>query len=282
LLLLYRVTLDQRYATAATQLYQQLVHQPRNPSGGFFHKEKYPNQMWLDGLYMAEPFYAEYAATFHHPEAFNDITRQYVLMDEHARDSSTGLLFHAWDESKQEPRANKQTSLSSQFWARGMGWHMMALVDTLDYDPEDDPGRSELVALLDRDAAAVVRYQDGASGLRFQVLDKGGREGNYLQASASCMFVYALSKGVRRGYLPSRHLENSQRAYRAILDRFIQSGPGGEVTLTGAVKSVDLGGDPYRDGSCAYYLSEKTLANDPKGVGSFLFASAEMKTTDSA
>lgn len=282
LLRLYRVTLDQRYATAATLLYQQLVHQPRNPSGGFWHKEKYPNQMWLDGLYMAEPFYAEYASTFHHPEAFNDITRQFVLMDEHARDSSTGLLFHAWDESKQERWANKQTGLSSQFWARGMGWHMMALVDTLDYDPEDDPGRKELVTLFEHDAAAVVRYQDGASGLWYQVLDKGGREGNYLEASASCMFVYALSKGVRRGYLPSRYLENAQRAYRCILDRFIQSGPGGEVTITGTVKSVGLGGDPYRDGSYAYYVGEKTAANDPKGVGSFLLASAEMETAANA
>src|ERR1700678_3042607 len=111
--------------------------------------------MWLDGLYMAEPFYAEYASTVHHPEAFNDITRQFALMDEHARDSSTGLLFHAWDESKQESWANKQTGLSSQFWARGMGWHMMALVDTLDYYPEDDAGRTVLVTLLQRDAAAV-------------------------------------------------------------------------------------------------------------------------------
>ena len=282
LLLLYRVTLDQRYATAATLLYRQLVHQPRNPSGGFWHKQKYPNQMWLDGLYMAEPFYAEYASTFHHPEAFNDITRQFVLMDEHARDSSTGLLFHAWDESKQEPWANNQTGLSSRFWARGMGWHMMALVDTLDYYPEDNAGRRELVTLLDRDAAAVVRYQDGASGLWYQVLDKGGRKGNYLEASASCMFVYALSRGVRRGYLPSRFLENAQRGYRGILDRFIRSGPGDEITLTGTVKSVGLGGDPYRDGSYAYYVGEETVANDPKGVGSFLLASAEMEIAANA
>jgi unsaturated rhamnogalacturonyl hydrolase len=282
LLLLYRVTLDQRYATAATLLYRQLVHQPRNSSGGFWHKEKYPNQMWLDGLYMAEPFYAEYASTFHHPEAFNDITRQFLLIDEHARDSTTGLLFHAWDESKQEPWANKQTGLSSQFWARGMGWHMMALVDTLDYYPEDDAGRKELVTLLERDAAAVVRYQEVASGLWYQVLDGGGSKGNYLEASASCMFVYALSKGVRRGYLPPRYLENAERGYHSILDRFIQSGPAGDVTLTGTVKSVGLGGDPYRDGSYAYYVSEKTAANDPKGVGSFLLASTEMETAADA
>ena len=133
LLLLYGVTQDARYAKAATLLYQQLMHQPRTASGGFWHKQRYPNQMWLDGLYMAEPFYAEYAATFHHPEAFSDITHQFVLLDEHARDAKTGLLYHGWDESKQERWADKQTGHSSQFWARGMGWHMMALVDTISY-----------------------------------------------------------------------------------------------------------------------------------------------------
>ena len=141
LLLLYGVTQDARYAKAATLLYQQLIRQPRNVSGGFWHKQRYPNQMWLDGLYMAEPFYAEYAATFHYPEAFEDITHQFVLLSEHTRDPKTGLLYHGWDESKQERWADKQTGLSSQFWARGMGWAMMALVDTLAYYPDDDPGR---------------------------------------------------------------------------------------------------------------------------------------------
>ncbi len=131
LLLLYGVTQDARYAKAATLLYQQLICQPRNVSGGFWHKQRYPNQMWLDGLYMAEPFYAEYALTFHHPEAFSDITHQFALLNEHARDAKTGLLYHGWDESKQERWANQQTGLSPQFWARGMGWAMMALVDTL-------------------------------------------------------------------------------------------------------------------------------------------------------
>ena len=131
LMLLYGVTLDKRYAHAATLLYEQLQHQPRTASGGFWHKQRYPNQMWLDGLYMAEPFYAEYAATFHHPEAFEDIVHQFELIDQHTRDARTGLLYHGWDESKQERWADKKTGLSSQFWGRAMGWQMMALVDTL-------------------------------------------------------------------------------------------------------------------------------------------------------
>jgi len=282
LLLLYGVTQDQRYAKAATLLYQQLIHQPRTPSGGFWHKQKYPNQMWLDGLYMAEPFYAEYASTFHHPEAFSDITHQFELMDQHARDPKTGLLYHGWDESKLERWADKGSGLSSQFWARGMGWHMMALVDTLSYYPEEDAGRKQLIAQLERDAAAVGRYQDGATGLWYQVLDKAGAKGNYLESSASCMFVYAIAKGVRTGYLPQRYLAIAERGYQGILDRFIQAGPGGAVSLTGTVKGAGLGGDPYRDGSYDYYIGEKTATDDPKGVGSFLLASAEMENAQNA
>ena len=282
LLLLYGVTQDQRYAKAATLLYQQLVHQPRTASGGFWHKQRYPNQMWLDGLYMAEPFYAEYAATFHHPEAFNDITHQFVLMDEHARDAKTGLLYHGWDESKQERWADKQTGLSSEFWARAMGWYMMALVDTLSYYPEEDAGRKLLIEQLNRDAAAVAQYQDGATGLWYQVLDKGGVKGNYLEASASCMFVYALAKGVRQGYLPQSYLVNAERGYKGVLSHFIETGAGDSVSLTGTVKVGGLGGDPYRDGSYAYYIGEKTATNDPKGVGAFLLASAEIENVANA
>ena len=276
LLLLYGVTQDKRYANAAQLLYDQLLHQPRTPSGGFWHKQRYPNQMWLDGLYMAEPFYAEYASTFHHPEAFNDITHQFELIDQHARDPRTGLLYHGWDESKQERWANKQTGDSSQFWARAMGWYIMALVDTLPFYPEDDPGRRQLMAQLERDAAAIVRYQDNASGLWYQVLDQGNREGNYLESSASCMFVYALAKGVRRGYLPHRYLANAERGYRGILSHFVQSS-GADVSLTGTVKVGGLGGDPYRDGSYQYYTHEKVVTNDPKGVGAFLLASTEIE-----
>jgi unsaturated rhamnogalacturonyl hydrolase len=282
LLLLYGVTQDARYAKAATLLYEQLLHQPRTASGGFWHKQRYPNQMWLDGLYMAEPFYAEYAATFHHLEAFEGITRQFVLMDEHARDAKTGLLYHGWDESKQEHWADKQTGLSSQFWARAMGWHMMALVDTLAYYPEDNADRKQLIVELAKDAAAVARYQDSATGLWYQVLDKGGAKGNYLESSASCMFVYAMAKGVRQGYLPQRYLANAERGYKGILSRFIEPGPGDEVSLTGTVKGAGLGGDPYRDGSYSYYIGEKTITNDPKGVGAFLMASAERENAANA
>ena len=285
LLLLYGVTRDPRYAKAATLLYEQLMHQPRTASGGFWHKQRYPNQMWLDGLYMAEPFYAEYAATFHHPEAFSDITHQFVLIDEHTRDKKTGLLYHGWDESKKERWADKETGHSPELWARAMGWAMMALVDTISYYPEQDAGRKVLMAELDRDAAAVARYQDGETGLWYQVMDKAGAKGNYLESSASCMFVYALAKGVRLGYLPQSYLANAERGYKGIIGHFIQTGQPGQgdsVSLTGTVKVGGLGGDPYRDGSYAYYIGEKVVTDDPKGVGAFLLASMEMENAKSA
>ncbi len=282
LLLLYRVTRNQRYLTAATFLYDQLAQQPRNASGGYWHKQRYPNQMWLDGLYMAEPFRAEYASISHHPEDFSDITHQFVLMEQHARDPETGLLYHGWDESKQERWANKQTGNSSEFWARGIGWYLMALVDTLDYYPNGDPGRAQLLAILQREAAAIARYQDASTGLWYDVVEKPGAKGNYFESSAACMFVYALAKGVRLGLLPGRYLANAQRGYHGILTHFITTGPGGDVSLTSTVKASGLGGDPYRDGSYAYYMGEKVATNDPKGVGAFLLASSEMETAQNA
>ena len=277
LLLLYGVTQDKRYYKAAVALRQQLAQQPKNSSGGFWHKKIYPNQMWLDGLYMAEPFYAEYAAEFQEPQDFAEITRQFVLIDQHARDAKTGLLYHGWEETKQQPWANRETGDSPTFWARGMGWYLMALVDTLPWYPENDPGRAELLAILERTAAAVVRYQDGESGLWYQVLDRPGAQGNYFESSAACMFTYALAKGVRLGYLPRAYEENAERGWRGIQTHFVQTAADGSVTLTGTVKAIGLGGAEHRDGSYSYYVSSPVVNNDPKGVGAFLLAASEME-----
>jgi unsaturated rhamnogalacturonyl hydrolase len=276
LLLLYRVTLNKRYLTAATTLYDQLEQQPRNIEGGFWHKQRYPNQMWLDGLYMAEPFYAEYSLLSHHNENFKDIAHQFVLIEDHTRDPKTGLLYHGWDAAKQQRWADPRSGDSSQFWARGMGWSLMAAVDTLGYMPETDPDRTQLIAILGREAEAVVRFQDPSTGLWYQVMDKPGAKGNYFESSAACMFVYGLAKGVRRGYLPEHYLVNAVRGYQGILAHFVKTG-GDEVSLFDTVKSAGLGGDPYRDGSYGYYVGEKTVTNDPKGVGAFLLASTEIE-----
>jgi unsaturated rhamnogalacturonyl hydrolase len=277
LLLLYKVTGQEKYRKAAATLREQLKTHPRTSDGGFWHKKIYPFQMWLDGLYMGEPFYAEYAATFHEDAAFDDIAKQFELMELHARDAKTGLLYHGWDESKQQQWANRETGRSPNFWGRAMGWYAMALVDTLDYFPTSHPRRSELIAILKRLAAATEKYQDPKSGLWYQVLDKGSEKGNYTEASAACMFVYALAKGVRNDYLPAKYLGVAQRGYKGILDRFIKTDGNGQVNLEGTVSVAGLGGKPYRDGSYEYYLSEKVVTNDPKGVGAFLLASSEMQ-----
>ena len=282
LLTLYKVTERDKYRKAAALLREQLRTHPRTSEGGFWHKKIYPYQMWLDGLYMAEPFYAEYAATFDEPEAFDDIAKQFILMERHARDPQTGLLYHGWDESRKQRWADPQTGHSPNFWGRAVGWYAMALVDTLDYFPVNHPKRGELVAILKRLAEAIAKYQDQPSGLWYQVLDKGGERGNYLEASASCMFVYALAKGVRRGYLPASYLDVARRGYRGILARFVKEDASGRLNLEGTVSVSGLGGNPYRDGSYEYYLSEKVVTNDPKGIGAFLMASAEMEIADKA
>ena len=279
LLLLYKVTGQEKYRKAASWLREQLKTHPRTSEGGFWHKKIYPNQMWLDGLYMGEPFYAEYAATFHEDAAFEDIGNQFILMERHARDPKTGLLYHGWDESKKQRWADPQTGRSPNFWGRAMGWYAMALADTLDYFPEDHPKRESLIAILKRLAAAIEKCQDQKTGLWYEVLDKGGAPGNYLEASASCMFVYALAKGVRRGYLPASYLKTAQKAYQGITNQFIETEANGQVNLKGTVSVAGLGGNPYRDGSYQYYLSEKVVTNDPKGMGAFLLASNEMEVT---
>lgn len=278
LLFLYKTTHNEKYRKAAALLREQLKTQPRTSDGGFWHKKIYPSQMWLDGLYMGEPFYAEYAATFSESAAFDDIAKQFILMERHARDDKTGLLYHGWDESKQQRWANPTTGRSSQFWGRAMGWYAMALVDTLDYFPQKHPQRAELVAILNRLARATAKYQDARTGLWYQVLDKAGEKGNYLEASAACMFVYALAKGVRNGYLPASFMKAANDGYRGILSEFVKYDASGRLSLEGTVSVAGLGGNPYRDGSYEYYLSERVVANDPKGIGAFLLAATEMET----
>src|SRR6266850_4410605 len=162
-LLLYKVTGQEKYRKAAALLREQLKTHPRTSEGGFWHKKIYPSQMWLDGLYMGEPFYAEYAATFHEDVDFDDIARQFMLMELHARDAKTGLLYHGWDESRKQRWANPQTGRSPNFWGRAVGWYAMALVDVLDYFPKDHSQRDSLIAILNRSAAAIEKYQDRKS-----------------------------------------------------------------------------------------------------------------------
>jgi unsaturated rhamnogalacturonyl hydrolase len=277
LLLLYRVTQHAKYYKAAMLLRTQLSVQPRNASGGFWHKPIHPDQMWLDGLYMAEPFYAEYASAFQEPQDFADIAKQFSVMETRARSQKSGLLSPGWDESRKEGWADKDTESSHISWARGMGWYMMALVDSLPYFPKDDPNRETLLAILNRTAAAVVRFQDKKTGLWYQVLDRPGAQGNYFESSAACMFTYALQKGVRLGYLPEHYSQNAAHAWQGILTHLVQTDASGSVTLTGTVKGIGPGGVSSHDGRYPDYVGSPVVSNDPKGVGAFLLASTEME-----
>ncbi|MDQ7949327.1 MAG: glycoside hydrolase family 88 protein, partial [Pedobacter sp.] len=276
LLTLYKVTLQPKYFKAATHLWDQLKQQPRTKEGGFWHKKIYPNQMWLDGLYMGEPFYAEYAALVQDKQAFDDIANQFIWMEKNARDTKTGLLYHGYDESRTEKWADQLTGRSPQFWARAMGWYGMGLVDVLDYFPKDHPKRKELLAILNRFAAAVLKVQDQKSGLWYDVLDQPQGKGNYHEASASNMFIYTFAKGARLGYLPNNYLQAAKKAYQGVQKEFIENVDPNKINLKGTVAVSGLGGKPYRDGTYAYYLSEKVVTNDAKGVGAFLLAAVEL------
>lgn len=274
-----------KYLKAAALLRQQLANQPRNAEGGFWHKKRYPDQMWLDGLYMGAPFYAEYGQVMNEPQNFDDIAKQFALIERHAVDPKTGLLYHAWDQSKQQRWANPQTGQSSNFWGRAVGWYAMALVDVLDYFPAAHPARPKLIGYLQRLAPVLAKYQDKPSGLWYQVMDQGNRKGNYLETSASCMFVYALAKGVRMGYLNESYLPVAKRGYAGIQERFVKTDEKGDLHLEGTVSVGGLGGagtpdQPYRDGSYEYYLSEPLRRDDLKGIGPFMMASVEVEMLD--
>ena len=272
---LYATTKEAKYFTALQTLRKQIEEQPRTASGGFWHKKIYPNQMWLDGLYMGEPFYAQYTVTFEDGKNLYDVAKQFELIQKNARDSKTGLFYHGWDESKQMPWANKTTGTSPNFWSRSLGWYAMALVDVLDYFPKDHPKQKELVSYLNQLANNLVKFQD-KSGLWYQVTDKGAVGGNYLEASGTAMFTYAFAKGVNKGYLPKKFKTAAKKAFSGMTKHLIKVGQNGEVTITQACAVAGLGGNPYRDGSFEYYVNERKKDNDPKATGPFILAALEL------
>ena len=273
---LYELTKEERYKKCADLLRKQLETQPRTSQGGFWHKLRYPSQMWLDGLFMGAPFYAEYTGDFHGPTAdFDDVVKQFRLIDEHLYDAGSGLYFHGWDEKREQDWADKTTGRSSNFWGRAVGWWAMAQVDVLDFLPKDHPGRAEIIAHIKKTSAGIVKHQDAASGLWWQVLDKGGNEGNYLEATASAMFVYSMAKAVNNGYLSHEYVPAILKGYDGLITKLIKTDGGGQVSL---MKCCSVAGLGYgRDGSYAYYLREPVIDNDLKGVGPFILAGIEVQ-----
>lgn len=273
---LYERTGDPRYRKAMDRLREQLEWQPRTRSGGFWHKLKYPWQVWLDGLYMGQPFYARYERQFGgETNAFDDIIRQFVVIEQKTRDAETGLLRHGWDESALQRWADPETGRSPGFWSRAMGWYAMAIVDTVEYLPEGHAGRAELAGILQRLVAALTPFQH-ESGLWHQVPDQGEREGNWLEASGSAMFVYAIARGVRLGLLEDDTIAVAHKGYAGLLEHIVTTDPDGSVHVEDVCRSAGLGGDPYRDGSYEYYVTTDRVRDDAHGIGAFLLAASEM------
>ena len=273
---LYQVTGDPNLLAGIERLREQMRHHPRTSEGGFWHKKVYPYQMWLDGLYMGAPFLAQYAHYFDEPEIFADVAHQFSLVDKNMYDETTGLYHHAWDEKREQRWADPITGLSPGFWGRSLGWFAMGLVDAASWFPTNHPELKEMVRIINKLAEGTIKYQNPETGLWSQVPEQPGREGNYEEATASTMLTYFLLKGVRLGYLDNKYLAYGKKGYQGILDHLIREDADGTISLESCCEVAGLGGNPFRDGSYEYYISEPVRDNDPKGVGPFILASIEM------
>lgn len=276
MLTLYEKTGNKKYKLAAETLAKQMETHPRTKSNGYWHKKIYPWQMWLDGIYMASPFLVRYASIFNEPKWYDEVVNQITLIYDKTIDLKTGLVYHAWDESREQRWSNKETGQSKHFWSRATGWYMMALVDVLDYLPENHPGRIELVQILKDLSEALLKVQDEETGLWYQVLDMGGRQGNYVEASGSAMIVYAFVKGAKNGYLPKKYYKIADKAFEGLIKNLVITGNDGYPILTQTCGACGLGGNPYREGDYNYYISEKQIDNDQKGMGPIILAAIEL------
>ena len=273
---LYDLTGKEKYRVAMDTLYSQLLSQPRTPEGGFWHKQVYPQQMWLDGLYMAEPFYAEYTARYvtdslQRAANYADIVHQFTLIYDQTLDPETGLLRHAWDSSHQMFWCHPETGQSDHAWGRAMGWYCMALVEVAEILP-DGEGKDSLVNILNTLYNVLPLYADAETGMWFQVLDQPYREGNYLEATCSAMFTYAWLKGCRLGFLGNR--EGAVQSYESLIKTFVTE-EDGLVNLNRCCEVAGLGGKENRRGDYDYYINEKVRSNDPKGIGPLIWAALE-------
>ena len=276
---LYDLTGKAKYRAAMDTLYSQLLSQPRTPEGGFWHKAVYPEQMWLDGLYMAQPFYTEYTNRFvadslQRKANYQDIVLQFRTVFDHTFDPATGLLRHAWDSSHAMFWCNPETGQSDHAWGRALGWYVMALVDVIDLMPAGEE-QDALVGLLNSCFSALPLYADAQTGMWFQVLDRPYEEGNYLEATASAMFVYAMLKGARLGVLEGIRAEDAAVRYQELLDTFVRVDGDGLVNLDHCCEVAGLGGKQNRRGDYDYYIHEPVRSNDPKGIGPLIWAALE-------
>jgi unsaturated rhamnogalacturonyl hydrolase len=276
ILTLYKRKENSTYQVALDRFISQMESHPKTNSGGYWHKKIYPWQMWLDGIFMASPFMARYGKEFNMSKWIDVATTQVKMIYEKTLDRKTGLLMHAWDESRQQKWCDPETGKSHYPWSRSMGWYTMALVDILDNLPENHPDRDSLIHILQKTCDALLRVSDPESGLYYQVLDQGKREGNYLEGSGSAMFTYVFARGVHKGYLNTKYLVIANNNFDNIIKEFIRVDKDGLLSMINICAVGGLGGNPYRDGSYEYYINERRQTNDPKGVAPFILAAIEL------
>ena len=272
---LYRETGKEKYKTAMDVLVKQLKNHPRTLEGAYWHKLIYQHQIWLDGLYMASPFLAQYGAEFNKPEWIDEAVKQFTLCQKHTYDAKTGLYHHAWDESKSQRWADPETGHSPNFWGRSIGWWFMAMVDALDFIPENHEGRARMIGWIQGLAEVLPAYQD-KNGLWYQVLDQPKRKGNFPEASVTTQFMYAYAKAVNKGYIDPKYRAVAEKAFKGLKSKLMVERQDGTLTLTRCCQVGGLGGHPYRDGSFEYYIGEKMRDNDAKATGPFIMGCLEL------
>ena len=272
---LYAKTKNEKYRLAADRLAEQLKHQPRTFEGNFWHKRIYPDQVWLDGIYMAQPFRALYARELENGD-YEDIVNQIETVRRRMFDPEKGLYYHGYDASKTVFWADSVTGCSKHFWLRAIGWFATALADLMEI--VDDPAALDgLRPIFTELMAGIAPYAEADTGMYYQVVDQGGREGNYLETSGSSMIAYAMLKGARLGALPQEYAAMGKRTFDGILRRYFKA-EGTDVELGGICLVAGLGpaDNPRRDGSYEYYISEPIVKNDAKGVAPLVMCYTEV------
>ena len=272
---LYEKTGKEKYRKAAALLRKHLQFQPRTAEGNFWHKAIYPNQVWLDGIYMAQPFYALYEKYFGSRD-YSDIVKQIRTVRERMYSEEKGLYFHGYDASRSAFWADRKTGCSANFWLRSIGWFTVALAD-LSEILTDGPEKSEITGIFRELMERLPEYMDPETGMYWQVPDQMGREGNYLETSGSAMIAYAMMKGARLGIIGKEYAANGRKTFHGIEDRYL-SFEGDTPNLGGICLVAGLGPEDNRrrDGSYEYYISEPVVENDAKGVAPFLLAYTEI------
>lgn len=274
---LYKMTGKEKYKKAIFLQHEQLQKQPRTDTGNFWHKQIYPNQIWLDGLYMAQVFYVKFQKEFGGKD-YSDTVSQFKNVYKYMRNPEKGLYYHGCDRSKTAFWADPETGCSKNFWLRAMGWFLVALADIIEII-DDENAKKELSVIFAEAIEGISQYSDPETGMYYQVIDCGGREGNYLETSGSSMIAYAMMKGARLGVLDKKFAELGRKTFDGICKKYLTVSEDGDLNLGGICLVAGLGPETNkrRDGSYEYYISEPVVDNDAKGVAPFVLCYTEVK-----